>query len=279
MKGLCLIVFVLAAVFVQAQSKPSKIQVAETLGDTLLGRQDFAGALKQYNKVAKLNKLKDVEARHILYKRALCYFYLGEFDNAINDLNVFIPENPNLPRARMLRAFLYRETGDLEAQLADLNEALEWDALNIDLLKWRAGLLVEMGKNKEAIPELKKIRAWGKDEEVELYLGLAYYDSNEADSAIFHFDEAIKINGGYLPAYLYAGSLSIEQGAYTLALTYINLALMLEPDNTQLQFYKGIALAETGDKDEGCKYLNKAFTSGLTAAGDYLAEYCYPSRN
>lgn len=263
----------------QAQSKPSKLAVAETLGDTLLSQQDFVGALKQYNKVAKGNKLKDVEARQILYKRALCYFYLAEFDKAISDLNIFIPENPNLPRARILRAFLYRETGDLELQLADLNEVLDWDAFNIDLLKWRAGLLVELEKNKEAVEELKKIRAWGADEEVELYLGLAYYGLEEADSAIFHFDSAININGGYLPAYMYAGSLSLEQGAYTLSLSYIDLALMLEPSNSQLLFYKGIVLTELGDKDEGCRFLSRAFTNGVDAAGDYLKEYCYPSRD
>lgn len=263
----------------QAQSKPSKIAVAEALGDTLLNHENFVGAIKQYNKVAKATKLKTPEDRKILYKRGLCYFYLGEFDKAIADLNIFIRENENLPRAKILRAFIYRELGENELQLADLNDALDGDQFNADLLKWRAGLLVEMERHREAVSELKKIKLWGTDEEVELYLGMSYYGLDEPDSAITHFDAAIALNGGYLPAYMYAGMLSLEQQAYPLALTYINLALMLEPSNLQLTFYKGIALIETDNKDEGCRLLSKAFYGGIDDAGDYLQEYCYPSEN
>lgn len=271
-----LVVLLVLALGANAQTKSSKLKETETLGDTLLNRQDFAGALKQYDKVAKATKLKDTVARQILYKRALCYFYLGEPGKAIADLNIFIPENPTMPRARLLRAFLYRELGELEPQLEDLNEVLAWDAMNVDLMKWRAGLLVEMGKNREAVTEFNKIKMWGADEEVEMYLGLAYYGLEEADSAIMHFDQAISINGGYLPAYMYAGSLSIEQGAYELALSYIDLALRLDSKNLQLLFYKGIALVELKQKDEGCRLLNQAFYGGIDDAGDYLEEYCYP---
>jgi len=264
---------------VHAQSKQSKLKTTEALGDTLLTRQEYAGALKQYNKVAKATKLKDSEARQILYKRALCYFYLGDYDKAIADLDVFIPENENIPRARILRAFIFREIGELETQLEDLDEVLDWDPLNLDLLKWRAGLLVELGKNEEAVTELKKIKQFGTDEEVELYLGLAYYALDYPDSSLSRFDEAIAINGGYLPAYIYAGSLSLEQGAYELALTYINLGLMLDRGNLQLTFYKGIAFVELDRKDEGCSLLNKAFYGGLDDAGDYLQQYCFPGED
>ncbi len=274
-----LVVVLLSIGFAQAQSKPSKIAVAEALGDTLLNRENFVGAIKQYNKVAKATKLKTAENRRILYKRALCYFYLSEYDKALADLDIFIDENQNLPRAKILRAFIFRELGENERQLADLNDVLDADQFNIDLLKWRAGLLVEMEMHREAVSELKKIKLWGTDEEVELYLGMSYYGLNEPDSAITHFDAAIALNGGFLPAYMYAGMLSLEQQAFPLALTYLNLALMLEPNNLQLKFYKGIALIETDKKDEGCSLLSKAFYGGIDEAGDYLKEYCYPSEN
>lgn len=274
-----LVAIVLPIALVQGQSKPSKQSIAEALGDTLLQQENFEGALKQYNKVAKSSKLKDKEARQILYKRSLCYFYLGDFEKGLSDLDIFIPENEHFIRARILRAFIYRELGNDERQLEDLNEILKGDQFNIDLLKWRAGLLVQMGKNREAVSELKKIKAFGTDEEVELYIGLSYYGLEEPDSAITHFDEAIAINGGFLPAYQYAGTLAIEQGANELALSYINLALMLEPDNIQLVFYKGIALVQVDKKDEGCRLLTKAFYNGIDDAGDYLKEFCYQSEN
>lgn len=270
------ILFFLFSVGLFAQTKPSKVQVAEALGDTLFNREDFVGALKQYNKVAKATKLKTVQQRQILYKRAVCLFYLGEFEQALADLKVFIPENQSLPRARILRAFIYRELGVLQLQLDDLNQVLEWDAMNIDLLKWRAGLLVEMGENEQALVELKAMKQWATDEEVELYTGLAYYGLEKPDSALYHFDQSILANGGYLPAYQYAGSVCLEQGAFELALTYINLALRLDGQNLELLFYKGVALVELDRKEEGCRLLNKAFYKGIDDAGGYLEEYCFP---
>lgn len=271
------ILFLFFGVGLFAQSKPSKVQVAEALGDTLFNRENFGGALKQYNKVVKATKLKTVEQRQILYKRAVCLFYLGEFEQALADLKIFIPENQNLPRARILRAFIYRELGEWQLQLDDLNEVLEWDAMNIDLLKWRAGLLVEMGEHEQALSQLKVIEQWATDEEVELYMGLSYYGLEKPDSALYHFDQSILLNGGYLPAYQYAASVCLEQEAYALALTYINLALRLDSQNLELLFYKGVAMVELDRKDEGCRLLNRAFYKGFDDAGGYLEEYCFPN--
>jgi len=268
-------IFVFSISLALAQPKPTKVAVMEALGDTLAQQEKFQDALKQYEKVIKATKLKTKEDRQILYKRALCLFYLGEYEKALNDLYVFVPENEDAPRARLFRAFVYRELNDLENQLADIQYVIELDPMNPDLLKWEAGLLVEMGKNEEAVLALKNIKRWGTDAEVEFYLGLAYYGVNNPDSAIFHFDEAIAINGGFVPAYTYAGALCLEEGAYELALSYINLALRLDANNQQLLFYKGIALVELGKKDEGCSCLNRAFYNGVDDAAGYLEEFCF----
>jgi hypothetical protein len=74
---------------------------------------------------------------------------------------------------------------------------------------------------------------------------------------------------------MYISSLCLEQEAYEMALTYIDLGLKLEASNMNLIFYKGIALAETKKVEEGCRYLLKAFNAGLDQAGDYLKQYCY----
>ncbi len=272
--GIFILLF--SVILAEAQSKQDKIKAAEVLGDTLMSQQNFAGALSQYNKVIKSTKLKDVESRQILYKRAVCFFYLNDFNKALADLNTFIDDNPNLYRARILRAFVYREMEEPQKQLIDLNEVLEWDPLNTDLLKWRAGLMVETGLYDSAITEFKRIQLYGNDEETELYLGLCYYNLAKPDSALIHFDESIKINGGYVPAYLYAASVHLEEESFEEAKSYIDLGLMLDAQNLQLIFYKGIVLVETGNQDEGCRLLNKAFYGGIDDASDYLVEYCYP---
>ena len=94
-----------------------------------------------------------------------------------------------------------------------------------------------------------------------------------------HFDSALALNGGYAPAYMYMTSLCLEQEAFELALTYVDLGLRLDPTNQQLLFYKGIALAESDNLEEGCRILSQLFYNGMDQAGDYLKQYCYSEKD
>ena len=98
---------------------------------------------------------------------------------------------------------------------------------------------------------------------------------DELDSAFISFNKSIELDATYLPAYLYAGSVALEEGDNLLGLKYLNLALRLDPKNKEALFYKGAALIELKRVDEGCGCLNRAFYAGMDEAGDYLKEYCY----
>jgi tetratricopeptide (TPR) repeat protein len=275
MKSFVAILLLVSVLGVHAQTSSAKWKVLEIEGDTLLNREDFKGALELYNKAIELSKLKDNESKALLFKRAICYYSLGDFQKALDDLGVFIPLYPDFPRAKLLRTFIHRELGDTEAQLVDINELLELNPTNPDLLKWRASLYLEMDKFADAKNELLGIQKLTNDEEIETQLGFSYYSLDQPDSALLHFESALSINGGYVPAYLYTSSLCLEQEAYEMALTYIDLGLRLDPKNPSFVFYKGIALVETEKVEEGCRLLSKVFYEGFDQAGDYLKQYCY----
>lgn len=264
-----------AALPLQAQ-QVYKWSKTETLADTLLNRRQVFEALKLYNRVIRAQeKEKFTGQTAVRFKRAICYYYLGAFNQALADLNVFISQNPDIMQGKLIRAYVYRELDKYDEQLADLNALIGTDSYNIDLRKWRAGLLLEMNRAEDALNDLMAIRQFYNDEEIELNLGLAWYYLGDPDEALAHFNEAIFINGGYSPAYRYAATLLIEQGQHKRALEYINLALLLDPDDLNLVFSKGIALAETGHTNLACSYLNKAFYGGIEEAAGYLEHYCY----
>jgi tetratricopeptide (TPR) repeat protein len=116
------------------------------------------------------------------------------------------------------------------------------------------------------------------DAETEVYLGYSYYNLQKVDSALMALNKSIELDPNYIPAYLYAGSFCLEQGNNDLALKYLTIASRLDPTNTTVLFYKGIALVEKENLDEGCSCLNKAFYAGEDDASDYLSEYCYGSK-
>jgi tetratricopeptide (TPR) repeat protein len=273
--SIILLFFLGCALTLNAQMSSAKWKVMEVEGDTLLNRQDFDGAIKIYNKVVELSKLKDTESKGVLFKRAICFYNLGEFQKALDDLNVFIPEYPSFPRARYLRAFVNRELENTQAQLDDINYLIEQNPANLDLLKFRAGIYLESEKYPEAKTELLNLQKLTNDEQIETQLGFIYNNLSDPDSAYLHFDSALALNGGYAPAYMYMTSLCLEQEAFELALTYVDIGLRLEPGNQQLLFYKGIALAESEKLEEGCSILARVFYGGMDQAGDYLKQYCY----
>src|SRR5690606_10130870 len=149
------------------------------------------------------------------------------------------------------------------------------DPLNTDLVKWQGSLLLQTGQYDEARSKLKWVRNLKNDQEVEMYLGLTYYFTDEADSALIQFDKSLARDRTYIPAYLYAGSLCIQEEAYELALTYLDKALKVENNNLEVLYYKGVTLVEMDRKEEGCRYLSKAFYGGNEDASGYLKQYCF----
>ena len=68
-------------------------------------------------------------------------------------------------------------------------------------------------------------------------------------------------------------------GDYLLSLEYLNLALRIDGKSPDVMFYKGVALVELKQMEEGCRCLNRAFYNGADNAGDYLAQYCFGTGN
>jgi tetratricopeptide (TPR) repeat protein len=268
-------IFLLSLVSLLGFSQNPKWTAWETQADTLMSRQDFKGAIKLYSKVISASKLKEKTSYRPLYKRAVAYYSAGDFNNAIADMNRFIPEFPENYQAHILRALSYRELDDLDNQLIDVEAALKLTGGEPQILKWRAGLLMEKNEYKQAKEDLLIVRQLQDDPEVEMNLAFSYYSLENPDSAMIAINKSIELDATFAPAYLYGGSFSLEEENYELALKYLDIALKLDPDNVTAQFYKGIALVELKKETEGCRCLTKAFMAGQDDAGDYLKQYCY----
>ena len=247
----------------------------EVEADTLMERQDFDQAIKLYSKVIQESKLTEKENFRSVYKRAIGYYSLGDFENALKDIALFIPEFPQNYQAHVLAALIHRQTGDAEKQMQELNKAIELQSSNLELIKWRGTLYVENGEFALAKRDLLWVRPLQDDPELETNLGLVYYAAGKLDSALISINRSIELDATYEPAYLYAGSFCLEAERYELALKYLNLALLVDPENVNALFYKGVALVQLNRIAQGCSALARAFKEGNDGAADYLKEHCY----
>lgn len=268
-KSIGLIIFLVVSSFFSVAQ-----QSLEAQADTLVDRQDYAGALPLYNKLVEKSKPKTEQEFQLYYKRAVCHYGLQDFERALKDINTVIEKYPQ-PQAKLLRAYINQELKDYDGQLADLNELISLNPENPEMIQWRASVLMESGKYSDAQKDLRKLLRYQSSPELKSYLGLAYYYQEKADSALSIFDEVINEQPTFTQSYLYAASLCLDEDAYELALNYIDKGLQADPANTTFIFYKGIALVETDREKEGCRCLTKAFDAGLDDVADYLKEYCY----
>jgi len=282
------LVFVFLAIpcsIVNAQNaKTPKWKALAVEADTLYNREDYAGAAKLYTKVLEANLMKsgkyeDRSLYSIVYRRAVCYYSLQQFQKALEDVNVFEAAFPMAAQPKLLKAFIYRELDDIDNQLTNLSMAIELQPPNPDFLKWRGLLLIQKARYAEAKADLKMAQGFQDDGEVEAYLGLCYYNTDDPDSALLSFDRSIELNPLSVTTYLYAGSLALSFDDYALCLEYMNLALQVDSKNPEALLYKGAALVQMNRLDEGCRCLNRAFYSGNDDAADYLTEYCFSTEN
>lgn len=274
-----LVIVVAAFLTTSAFAQNAKLQKWEVEGDTAMSQQDYAKAIKIYSKIVKTSKLKERADYGALYKRAVCYYSIQDYNHALEDLNRVVPQFSQLPQVRMLRAMVHKELGNNDKKLQDLEQALNGDPANPNMLKWRASIYLEDEEYALARKDLETARLFADDAETEMYLAVAQYNVGAVDSAFQSLDKSIELDATYLPAYLYGGSFCLEEDRYEQAIKYLDLASMLDPKNTTVYFYKGIALAELGKTDEGCVYLRKAFYGGLDDASGYLKEYCFGVEN
>ncbi|HEY8513539.1 MAG TPA: tetratricopeptide repeat protein [Cyclobacteriaceae bacterium] len=272
--GIVLGVMALLVAF-NVHAQEDKVQTWLAQADTLMQHEDFEDAIKLYDKILQTASKDSPIRKQAQYNRIVCLYSLDELKKALEEVNQFIEETPEFPQARLLRAFIYRDMDNTEGQLRDISALVRLNPLNVDLIKWQSYLLIQEEKYDSARTQLKFAAGLRNDAEIETYLGMTYYYSNDPDSAILHFDKAIDMKPDAFPALMYASAVCLDQSAYELALNYLDKASLLDPNNLSVMFYKGIALTEIGKRDEGCRYLSKAFYGGEDAAGDYLQYKCF----
>jgi tetratricopeptide (TPR) repeat protein len=247
----------------------------ETEADTLMGRENYEGALRLYSKVINESKLKTKESYRALYKRAIAYYRMEELEDAVKDISQFIREFPLHPQAPILRGLIYQQLGDTDLELEDVEKAVQLQSDNVQLKRWRGGLLIQKGEFERGKNDLLLVRQGQDDPELESNLALAYYSLEKPDSALICLNKSIELDPTFEPAYLYGGSFCLELNKYDLAIEYLNLGLLINPENANALFYKGVALVEMEKTKEGCSCLYKAFQAGQDDAADYLKEHCY----
>lgn len=71
--------------------------------------------------------------------------------------------------------------------------------------------------------------------------GVAAEQAGDADAALAHYDEAVRLDPNYAPAYAYRGALRVRRGSDEAALRDLDAAVRLDPNLADAHLHRGIA--------------------------------------
>lgn len=128
-------------------------------------KQDFKGAIKEYDKAIGLDKtLKDA-----FFNRGTCQLALKDLKSAMEDFDKTIELDPGFAKAYYSRASVYVSQEKYTESLPDLDKVIELDATTPNALTLRGQIRAQTGDKKGACEDFNKAKEIG-DKQADGYL-------------------------------------------------------------------------------------------------------------
>jgi tetratricopeptide (TPR) repeat protein len=208
---------------------------------------------------------KDPENAQALLLRSRTYQALGKSQEALNSLEIAIPNLPKSILIQLERIGLIREAKGEENALVALNRLNDENPDNPQILAALSEVLSKTGQQEaaiqtalDALPEARL--EMQKSELVKLLqlLGRLLRKSGQLDQAIHNLSEAIDLSPQDSTSYLDLGRCYQDQRQYDRALQNFNTAINLAPDSPQAYYFSGIIYKDTKDYENAEHMFKKA---------------------
>jgi tetratricopeptide (TPR) repeat protein len=220
-----------------------------------LNRQDFKGAIADYDQAIRLNPKLAVAYNG----RGNARYELRDMQGAIADLEQAIRFDPKLAPAYNGRGTVRYALGDKQGAIADLDQAIRFDPKLARAYNNRGSIRNKLGDIQGAITDL--------DQAIQLdpKFALAYsnrgYGRNilgDIQGAITDLDQAIRLNPKLALAYNNRGYSRYALGDKKGAITDLDQAIRLDPKLTSAYNSRGSIRHALGDKKGAITDLDQA---------------------
>ncbi|HWR73700.1 MAG TPA: tetratricopeptide repeat protein [Nitrospirota bacterium] len=172
--------------------------------------------------------------------------------NSIDLWSYVIEKEPNAhPVAYHNRGLAFRNAGQLEQALDDINTALEREDREVaNIYNSRATVFGAMGRQDKAIDDLNKaITLEPGFADAYTNRGLAYQNIGRIEQAMKDYDTAIHLDSGQSTAYYNRGKIHLESGRIDHAIRDLTSAVNIDPSYADAYMKRGLAFEQVGRAD------------------------------
>lgn len=211
-----------------------------------------------------INKYPKVAYAHV--NRGSFYRELGDYNRALSDLNRAV-ELDDIANARIQRGLVHRQSGNAAAAIEDYNKALEHSPGDVQALVNRGNALLDARRFREAIEDFDKVL----DEEptnvrAATNRAIAFASLGDYANAEASFARVEQYATNSPDFYMNRAIMFVESRQYQKALSDYERYLMLKPEDHQIHYDKGIVHNMIGQYQEAVE----SYTNAININPDKL---------
>jgi|GEM_PF-2113072 len=224
--------------------------------------ENYSKALNDYNQTLDLAYNSDA-----LYFRALTKADLGQFQDAIDDLNTLLEKDKSYNIALLKIGDFYYKTKKFKQAIKNYELFLETDPDNhyaLNQLGYSYGCLDNKKDLIKGIGIISKAIDLDKSNYYYYYCrGYLYYDlnsykKNNLQNALNDFQTTIELNPNYSSAYFEIGNIYYSKKNYLKQIEFYSKAIDLEKNNGRYYYWRGRGYVEIGLNEMACADFTKA---------------------
>jgi tetratricopeptide (TPR) repeat protein len=196
--------------------------------------------------------------------RGVTYKDLGNYSQAIEDLNRAIEIRPGYADAYNNRGVAYRGLGNNKQAIKDYDRAIEIRPGYADAYNNRGVAYNSLGNYRQAIEDYDRvIKSIPGFAEAYINRSVAYNGLGNYRQAIEDCDRAIAIKPGYAEAYINRGAANKGLRNYRQAIEDLNRAIEIKPGYyAEAYIIRGVVYLGQGDNISGCRDARNACKLG-----------------
>lgn len=243
-------------------------------------------------------------------RRGVSYLNLGKYDSAINDFNTAIGKYPWQDSvAYQFRAFCHLNLMNYEKSIVDCDSALRYNPSSVEVLRYKSGALLGMGKPQEALKQVnaalaldayhkealklkcsilivlqkneealsfarKYISKYKDDSAINFLLGNIYVQLKQPSKALEYLNKVSYPENETWEFFATRGTAYFFLVDNQAAIADLKKTMAIKPDYAEIYVLLADCYIELGETRIACEYLHKAWAMGISEAERAIRESC-----
>jgi tetratricopeptide (TPR) repeat protein len=232
---------------------------------------DYLEAINMLNNLEKQGYKKSL----VLSEKASIYQELGNIKAASSALKLAVKSNARNLDALQQLAVMQVAEGDTEDAVEELNRVIRQDPARFEAYMQRAEALSQEDNLSAALSDMELYLTYFPENDSAFYRkGLIQFHHGLYLDAIQSFNSSLALNKGEAAYYFARGRTYAATGTTRYAEKDMSMALDLDPLNGEIWFEKGKLEDQLGNTDSACHCYQKAFQYGIFEAGELINTRC-----